>query len=119
MGLRGRYRCAVLHLTVGSIPMTLALHLSSYPGGDDPLSPRALPERISLKPGSSLACLNKTVTVKSWFAPLSTITETIPTGNFDFWQVHLHALIKVHGVVTRRSGVFPQLKLVKYRCNVS
>lgn len=36
-----------------------------------------------------------------------------------FTQVHLHALIKVHGVVTRRSGVFPQLKLVKYCCNVS
>eukprot|EP00904_Undaria_pinnatifida_P012237 jgi/Undpi1/8143/HiC_scaffold_24.g10614.m1 len=32
-------------------------------------------------------------------------------------MVHLHALIKVHGVVTRRSGVFPQLKLVMYRCN--
>lgn len=40
------------------------------------------------------------------------LLETLP-------QVHLHALIKVHGVVTRRSGVFPQLKLVKYRCNVS
>ncbi|CAM9551914.1 unnamed protein product, partial [Sphacelaria rigidula] len=34
----------------------------------------------------------------------------------DLREVHLHALIKVHGVVTRRSGVFPQLKLVKYRC---
>ncbi|CAN0067790.1 unnamed protein product, partial [Ectocarpus fasciculatus] len=35
----------------------------------------------------------------------------------DLREVHLHALIKVHGVVTRRSGVFPQLKLVKYRCH--
>jgi DNA replication licensing factor MCM2 len=31
-------------------------------------------------------------------------------------QVHLDALIKVQGVVTRRSGVYPQLKLVRYTC---
>ncbi len=33
------------------------------------------------------------------------------------WQIHLNALIKVSGVVTRRTGVFPQLSLVKYDCN--
>ena len=31
-------------------------------------------------------------------------------------QVHLNALLKVSGVVTRRTNVFPQLKLVKYDC---
>lgn len=29
---------------------------------------------------------------------------------------HLNCLVKVSGVVTRRTGVFPQLKLVKYDC---
>eukprot|EP00741_Cyanophora_paradoxa_P011238 tig00020554_g10857.t1 len=31
-------------------------------------------------------------------------------------HVHLNCLIRVMGVVTRRTGVFPQLKLVKYDC---
>ena len=30
--------------------------------------------------------------------------------------VHLDTLIKISGVVTRRSGVFPQLQQVKYDC---
>ena len=34
----------------------------------------------------------------------------------DIRQVHLNALIKVSGVVTRRTGIFPQLKYVKYDC---
>lgn len=29
---------------------------------------------------------------------------------------HLNCLVKVSGVVTRRTGVFPQLRLVKYDC---
>lgn len=29
---------------------------------------------------------------------------------------HLNALVKVSGVVTRRTGVFPQLRLIKYDC---
>ncbi|KAK9707021.1 hypothetical protein RND81_07G167600 [Saponaria officinalis] len=32
-------------------------------------------------------------------------------------QIHLSTLIRVGGVVTRRSGVFPQLQQVKYDCN--
>ncbi|KAE9967278.1 hypothetical protein EG328_008304 [Venturia inaequalis] len=31
-------------------------------------------------------------------------------------QSHLNALVRVSGVVTRRSGVFPQLKYVKFDC---
>lgn len=31
-------------------------------------------------------------------------------------QIHLNALIKVAGVVTRRTAVYPQLKLVKFSC---
>ena len=31
-------------------------------------------------------------------------------------QIHLNALIKVEGVVTRRTSVFPQLQLVKFDC---
>ncbi|KAG4303902.1 hypothetical protein PORY_002691 [Pneumocystis oryctolagi] len=31
-------------------------------------------------------------------------------------QVHLNCLVKVSGVVTRRTGVFPQLKYVKFNC---
>ncbi|KAL2635726.1 hypothetical protein R1flu_007205 [Riccia fluitans] len=31
-------------------------------------------------------------------------------------QVHLNTLVKISGVVTRRSGVFPQLQQVKYDC---
>jgi DNA replication licensing factor MCM2 len=34
----------------------------------------------------------------------------------DLRQVHLNTLVKVTGVVTRRTGVFPQLKYVKYDC---
>jgi DNA replication licensing factor MCM2 len=34
----------------------------------------------------------------------------------DLRYNHLGTMIKVSGVVTRRSGVFPQLKLVKYDC---
>eukprot|EP01147_Barroeca_monosierra_P002807 gene2807-5650_t len=34
----------------------------------------------------------------------------------DIRQTHLNALVKIQGVVTRRTGVFPQLKLVKYTC---
>jgi DNA replication licensing factor MCM2 len=34
----------------------------------------------------------------------------------DLRYNHLNTLVKVSGVVTRRSGVFPQLKLVKYDC---
>lgn len=35
----------------------------------------------------------------------------------DIRQMHLNALIKVSGVVTRRTGVFPQLKVAKYDCD--
>ncbi|GJQ08859.1 hypothetical protein GpartN1_g650.t1 [Galdieria partita] len=35
----------------------------------------------------------------------------------DIRQLHLNCLIKVSGVVTRRTGVFPQLKLVKLDCS--
>eukprot|EP01080_Neovahlkampfia_damariscottae_P000281 gene281-6696_t len=34
----------------------------------------------------------------------------------DLRQPHLNQLIKVTGVITRRTSVFPQLKLVKYDC---
>ena len=34
----------------------------------------------------------------------------------DLRQAHLNSLIKVSGVVTRRTGVQPQLKLAKYDC---
>ena len=31
-------------------------------------------------------------------------------------HTHLNTLVRVSGVVTRRTGVFPQLKYVKYNC---
>ena len=34
----------------------------------------------------------------------------------DLRQVHLNALIKIRGVVTKRSGVFPELKQMYFRC---
>jgi DNA replication licensing factor MCM2 len=34
----------------------------------------------------------------------------------DIRKIHLNTLIKVSGVVTRRTGVFPQLKSCKYDC---
>lgn len=34
----------------------------------------------------------------------------------DLRQSHLNALVRVSGVVTRRTGVFPQLKYVKFDC---
>ena len=35
----------------------------------------------------------------------------------DLRQIHLDCLVRVTGVVTRRSGIFPQLKYVKFDCN--
>ncbi|KAI9734631.1 MAG: MCM DNA helicase complex subunit [Cirrosporium novae-zelandiae] len=32
-------------------------------------------------------------------------------------QTHLNCLVRVSGVVTRRTGVFPQLKYIKFKCN--
>jgi DNA replication licensing factor MCM2 len=40
------------------------------------------------------------------------VTETLR----DLRQVNLNTLIKVSGVITKRTGVFPQLKYVKYDC---
>ena len=34
----------------------------------------------------------------------------------DLRQVHLNALIKIRGVVTKRTGVFPELKTIYFRC---
>lgn len=34
----------------------------------------------------------------------------------DLRHTHLNSLVRVSGVVTRRTGVFPQLKLVKFEC---
>jgi DNA replication licensing factor MCM2 len=34
----------------------------------------------------------------------------------DLRHVHLNAFVKVGGVITRRSGIFPQLKLIYYNC---
>ena len=31
-------------------------------------------------------------------------------------QHHLNSLVKFKGVVTRRTGVFPQLQMVKFNC---
>lgn len=35
----------------------------------------------------------------------------------DLRQVHLNALIKIRGVVTKRTGVFPELTEMYFRCN--
>eukprot|EP00056_Hartaetosiga_gracilis_P004509 m.75779 g.75779 ORF g.75779 m.75779 type:complete len:898 (+) comp11854_c1_seq2:152-2845(+) len=35
----------------------------------------------------------------------------------DIRQTDLNALVRISGVVTRRTGVFPQLKTVKYNCD--
>lgn len=34
----------------------------------------------------------------------------------DLRQMHLNALVRVSGVVTRRTGVFPQLQIIKFSC---
>ena len=34
----------------------------------------------------------------------------------DLRQVHLNALIKIKGVVTKRTGVFPELSECMYKC---
>ncbi|XP_022720869.1 DNA replication licensing factor MCM2 isoform X2 [Durio zibethinus] len=35
----------------------------------------------------------------------------------DIRQIHLNTMVRIGGVVTRRTGVFPQLQQVKYDCN--
>jgi len=45
------------------------------------------------------------------------MTDIPLTDNIrDLRQMHTNALIQVSGVVTRRTGVFPQLTLTKYEC---
>ena len=45
------------------------------------------------------------------------ITDLPSTASLrDLRRVHLNNLVRVSGVVTRRSGVFPQLKYVKFDC---
>ncbi|KAH0992122.1 hypothetical protein GBA52_003605 [Prunus armeniaca] len=39
------------------------------------------------------------------------------SGLQEMKQIHLNTMIRIGGVVTRRSGVFPQLQEVKYDCN--
>ena len=34
----------------------------------------------------------------------------------DLRQVHLHALIKFSGVVTKRTGIFPQYNEISFKC---
>ena len=34
----------------------------------------------------------------------------------DLRQIHLNALIKIRGVVTKRTGVFPEYSRIFYRC---
>ena len=41
----------------------------------------------------------------------------IPDSLRDLRQVHLGVLVRVQGVVTRRTGVMPQLSLVRFNCN--
>ncbi|KAL8551146.1 hypothetical protein ACS0TY_000289 [Phlomoides rotata] len=38
-------------------------------------------------------------------------------GAYTLKQIHLNTMIRIGGVVTRCSGVFPQLQQVKYDCN--
>ena len=35
----------------------------------------------------------------------------------DLRQIHLNALIKIRGVVTKRTGVFPELQTLYFRCS--
>lgn len=45
------------------------------------------------------------------------ITDLPTTATLrDLRRAHLNNLVRVSGVVTRRSGVFPQLKYVKFDC---
>lgn len=44
------------------------------------------------------------------------ITDLLEESIREIRQIHLNGLIRVRGVVTRRSGVYPQLKAVKYDC---
>ena len=45
------------------------------------------------------------------------ITDLPSTATLrDLRRIHLNNLVRVSGVVTRRSGVFPQLKYVKFDC---
>ena len=46
-------------------------------------------------------------------APPSHTLHPTPAPRSNY---HLNCLIRVSGVVTRRTGVFPQLQLIKYDC---
>ncbi|KAG9301270.1 hypothetical protein G9A89_012653 [Geosiphon pyriformis] len=46
------------------------------------------------------------------------ITDLPKSGTLrDLRQEHLNTLVRVSGVVTRRTGVFPQLKFVRFNCS--
>lgn len=45
------------------------------------------------------------------------VTDILVTNSLrDLRQIHLNCLVRVKGVVSRRSTIFPQLKYVKYKC---
>lgn len=56
---------------------------------------------------------------KQHFAKIFVRIKELPVEDKlrDLRQVHLNALIKIRGVVTKRTGVFPELTEMFYRCN--
>ena len=55
-----------------------------------------------------------------WYNPVKVRVSELPIPDSlrDLRQVHLGVLVRVQGVVTRRTGVMPQLSIVRFNCNV-
>ncbi|TPX51574.1 hypothetical protein SeMB42_g01863 [Synchytrium endobioticum] len=91
-----------------SMKALLAYYLSNNPSGVLPIFDR-IAYRLTLSMFEHYAEIQKEVHVRVTGLPAVDSLR-------DLRQTHLNTLICTAGVVTRRTGVFPQLRYVKFQC---
>ncbi len=98
----------VSYLHLSSFEPILAIWVADAPAQVLPLFHEAARAEVLTRFGAYEA-IHRDVFVRITDLPISDAIR-------DIRQSHLNALIKISGVVTRRTGVFPQLQSVKYDC---
>ena len=98
----------VSYLHLSSFEPILAIWVADAPAQMLPLFHEAARAEVLTRFGAYEA-IHRDVFVRITDLPISDAIR-------DIRQSHLNALIKISGVVTRRTGVFPQLQSVKYDC---
>lgn len=98
----------VSYLHLSQLEPLLAIWVADAPGQVLPLFHEAARREV-LKRFSSYHAIHASIFVRIKDLPISDAIR-------DIRQSHLNALIRISGVVTRRTGVFPQLQSVKFDC---